>query len=92
MATEKKTKAMLLEEIEQKNEELKGLKKEIEKLEKYKQYEDMANELKAMYDSFVNSGFDETQAFKLMLKLFEVAPAFSNTGMSSRVSYRPYNK
>ena len=34
-----KTKAELLEEIEQKNEEIKVLEKEVKNLEKYKQYE-----------------------------------------------------
>ena len=64
MAT--KTKNELLEEIEQKNEELKNLKSEVEKLEKYKKYDDCANEIRAMYQSFVNSGFTEDQAFEIL--------------------------
>lgn len=64
MAT--KTKNELLEEIEQKNEELKSLKEEMKNLEKYKQYDDCANEVRAMYQSFVNSGFSEEQSFQIL--------------------------
>ena len=61
-----KTKAMLEEELEQKKNEIEDLKKELAKAEKYKQYDDMAGEIKAIYDSFVNAGFDEDQAFVLL--------------------------
>ncbi len=61
-----KTKNELLEEIEKKNEELKNLKAEVEKLEKYKKYDDCANEVRAMYQSFVNSGFSEEQSFEIL--------------------------
>lgn len=64
MAT--KTKAELLEEIEKKNEELKNLKEEVENLERYKQYDDCANETRAAYQSFVNAGFSDEQAFKIL--------------------------
>lgn len=60
-----KTKNELLEEIEQKNQEIEVLKSDIEKLEKYKKYDDMADEMKAINDSFVRSGFTESQAFEL---------------------------
>lgn len=62
----KKTKAMLEEELEQKRTEIEDLKKELEKAEKYKRYDDMAGELKAIYDSLVNAGFNEDQAFVLL--------------------------
>lgn len=61
-----KTRNELFEEIEQKNEELKNLKAEVEKLEQYKKYDDCANEVRAMYQSFVNSGFSEEQAFEIL--------------------------
>lgn len=76
----KKTKAMLEEELEQKKSEIDELKKELEKAEKYKQYEDAAGELKAAYDSFVNAGFDEGQAFVLitiMLQNQKAAPTYT---------------
>ena len=62
----KKTKAMLEEELDQKRAEIEELKKELAKAEKYKQYDDMAGEVKAIYDSFVNAGFNEDQAFVLL--------------------------
>lgn len=60
-----KTKNELLEEIEQKNGEIEALKSDIEKLEKYRKYDEMADEVKAINDSFVRSGFTEQQAFEL---------------------------
>lgn len=60
-----KAKNELLEEIEQKNEEIEELKADIEKLEKYRKYDEMADEVKAINDSFVRSGFTEQQAFEL---------------------------
>lgn len=60
-----KTKNELLEEIEQKNGEIEVLKADIEKLEKHRKYDEMADEIKAINDSFVRSGFTEQQAFEL---------------------------
>lgn len=60
-----KTKNELLEEIERKNEEIEVLKADVEKLEKYRKYDEMADEIKAINDSFVRSGFTEQQAFEL---------------------------
>lgn len=60
-----KTKNELLEEIEQKNEEIEALEVDIEKLEKYRKYDEMADEVKSINDSFVRSGFTEQQAFEL---------------------------
>lgn len=60
-----KTKNELLEEIEQKNEEIEVLKADIEKLEKYRKYDEMADEIKAINDSFARSGFAEQRAFEL---------------------------
>lgn len=60
-----KTKNESLEEIEQKNGEIEVLKADIEKLEKYRKYDEMADEVKAINDSFARSGFTEQQAFEL---------------------------
>lgn len=65
MATNK-TKTMLLEEIEAKNEEIKLLKEEVKKVERYKQYEESANEIAALRDSFINAGFTKTEANDLL--------------------------
>lgn len=66
MMLERKTKAELMELIDQKNEEIVELKEEVNKLEKYKQYDDMADEVKAIHDSFIHAGFTENQAFILL--------------------------
>lgn len=42
------------------------LKEELNRLEKYKQYEKTANELKAMYTAFISAGFSNTQAFDMV--------------------------
>lgn len=60
-----KTKNELLEEIEQKNGEIEELKADIEKLKKYRKYDEMADGVKAINDSFVRNGFTEQQAFEL---------------------------
>jgi hypothetical protein len=60
-----KTKNELLEEIEQKNKEIEVLKADVEKLEKYRKYDEMTDEVKAINESFVRSGFTEQQAFEL---------------------------
>lgn len=69
----KKTKAMLEEELEQKQTEIEGLKKElvneIKRSEKYKQFEECADDLKALQNSFINSGFSEKQAFMMVLQI-----------------------
>lgn len=69
--TTRKTKTELMEEIEAKNAEIKDLKKEMAALERYKQYDEAANELKAMHDSFINAGFSRDEASRLMLKLID---------------------
>ena len=68
-----KTKAELLEEIEAKNKEVKDLKVEVEKLERYTKYEDMADEIAAMREAFVNSGFSKSEAYDMTKSLFTLA-------------------
>ena len=69
MAT--KTKTELMEEIKAKNDEIQELKNEVKKLERFKQYEDMTDEMAVLRDSFVNSGFTKAEAFE-MLKLMVI--------------------
>lgn len=87
MAT--KTKTELLAEIETKNEEIKNLKEEVKKLERYKIYADTTDEIAAMRDSFVNSGFTKAEAFE-MVKLIVANSINMNNATNSKVSYRPY--
>lgn len=60
-----KTREELFAEIDRKQEEINALKEDIKKLERYKQYNEMAGEIKAVYDGYVQSGFTEKQAFEL---------------------------
>lgn len=75
VATTRKTKDELMTELEAKENEIKELKEDLKKLEKYKQYEDMANEMKAMHDAFMNSGFSDEQAFALVNNMITTATA-----------------
>ena len=83
----KKTKAMLEEELEQKKTEIEDLKKELEKTEKHKQYDDVAGELKAIYDSLVNIGFGEDQAFVILMTFIQNQKAASNSFESALNKY-----
>lgn len=60
-----KTKNELMEEIENKNEEIRSLEEEAKRLEKYKTYDNSAEELKGVMDSYIRAGFSEEQAFTL---------------------------
>ena len=57
--TTKKTKAELLNEIA-------ALKKEVENLDKYRQYEQVADELAAMRDALMNKGFTREEAIQFI--------------------------
>lgn len=76
MANSKMTKAELLKEIEAANEHIQQMETQLKNLEKYKQYEDMANEMKALHTAFMNSGFSDEQAFD-MLKML-IGPTVSS--------------
>lgn len=60
----------LTEEINEKTSEIDAPKKEIEKLEKYKQYDEATAEIKVIMDSFVRAGFTEEQAFDMIKTMF----------------------
>lgn len=62
--------AVLKMEIQNKENEIDTLRKEIEKLEKYKQYDEATNETKVITDSFVRAGFTENQALDLVKTMF----------------------
>lgn len=88
----KKTKAMLEEELDQKRAEIEDLKKELAKAEKYKQYDDMAGEVKAIYDSFVNAGFNEDQAFVLLNTMINNQKSAEPVYRSSRYPTAAFRK
>jgi vacuolar-type H+-ATPase subunit I/STV1 len=70
---EKSAEEVLLEQIKEKEQELKELREEIKDLEKYKQYEQGANEIKAIHDAFMNAGFSNGQAFDLVKGVMKLA-------------------
>lgn len=63
----------LYPKIIMKEREIASLKLEINHLKKIKQYDDAANEMKAMMDSYIRAGFTKEQAFRLILELFVAA-------------------
>lgn len=72
----------LLQEIKEKEQELKELREEVKNLERYKQYEEAADELKAMHTAFMNSGFSDDQAFALVNKIMDtVIPEIMRGGL-----------
>lgn len=74
-----KTKNELMEEIEKKNEEIRSLEEEAKRLEKYKTYDNSAEELKGVMDSYIRVGFSEEQAFTLVQLLMSVKLRSPNT-------------
>ena len=72
-----KTKAELMDDIKVKNDEIKALKAEIEKLDRYKVYQEAADELAAVRLSYIKSGFSESEAFELTKMMIQVAPAMN---------------
>lgn len=61
-----KTKNELMEEINAKTREIADLKDEVQKLEKYRKYDEMADELGAVRASFIKAGFTDDQAYDLI--------------------------
>ena len=62
----KMTKTELIEEIEAARTHIEAMEGQLKNLEKYKQYEEAADELKAMHTALMNSGFTNEQAFDLL--------------------------
>lgn len=74
-----KTKTELMEEINVRNKEIEKLNEEIKKLERYKVYQDSADELAAVRLSYIKAGFSEAEAFeltKMMIQMASVSPLF----------------
>lgn len=91
MATTKKTKAELMEELENAKKAKEELEKELKNLEKYKQYEDAAGEIYAFHTSFVMAGFSEEQAFELVKTMIANAGQI-NFNVTAKPNYRDYYK
>ena len=59
-----KTKSELVAEIEK-------LKEQLDKKKEEEKYDDIATDMRNMYNSFVNAGFTEDQAWELVRTVFE---------------------
>ena len=68
-ANTSKTKAQLLELIEKKEQEIRSLNDEIRSLEKCKRYEDITDEIKDVYDKFLDKGFADDECMTLIVAL-----------------------
>lgn len=69
MATEVEVrKQILLNAIEKKEKDIANLHEEIDKLEKQKLHDAATQEVKMLYDSYIRAGFDEDQAFDLVME------------------------
>lgn len=65
-ANTKMTKAQLVEEINNAHKYIQDMEKKLENLQKYQQYEEVADEIKAIHTALMNSGFTNEQAFDLL--------------------------
>ena len=63
----RKTKAQLMEELEQKNSEIAALKKELERSENYELFVTAGKEMRDAMDGLVAGGLTEEQAFQFVL-------------------------
>ncbi len=77
----KRTKAELVEEIKLAHEHIQKMENQSKNLARYKQYEDMANELRAMQLAFMNSGFSDEQAYDLLKTMTQAVVPTALRGM-----------
>lgn len=71
--TKEVTKESLQEEISEKENEIKILKREIKSLEEKEMFAKAASEMKNLKDLFVEAGFSEDEAFHMVLELSKTA-------------------
>jgi len=60
------SKEQILMEIKKAHATIHEMEDRLKNLERYKEYEDMANEIKAVHTAFMNSGFSNEQAYDLL--------------------------
>ena len=73
MADSRKTKAQLMEELEQKNNEIAELKKELKKSESYEQCVEAGKALRETIDGLVEGGLTEEQAMQFLIGVAPMA-------------------
>lgn len=69
MMLERKTKAELLEIIEKKESEILDLKGELRQLEKCQKYDDITDEIQAVYMKLEDRGFNDADSMELTLAM-----------------------
>ena len=79
--TGKMTKDEMIKEIEFARNHIQEMENRIKNLERYKQYEDMADELKAVHTALMNSGFTNEQAFEMLKTTIQVVAPSALRGM-----------
>lgn len=77
--TKEVTKESLQEEISEKENEIKLLRKEIKNLEEKEMFAKAASEMKNLKDRFVEAGFTEDEAFHMVLELSKTALGIGGT-------------
>ena len=77
----KMTKAELLKEIEFAHNHIREMEGRLERMDKYKQYEECADELKAMHTALMNSGFTNEQAYDLLKTMTQAVVPTALRGM-----------
>lgn len=87
MATTKKTKAQLMEELETSENTVKDLKKQLKDLEQYKVYEDAGTEIKNIHTAFMKAGFSDEQAFELIRLCMMTNIANAKTGTTFNIDF-----
>lgn len=68
-----KTKNELIKDLTETKETVEKLTEALVNIEKRKKYEEAALETKAMYDSFINAGFTEAQAFSIIMNMISAS-------------------
>ena len=71
--TKEVTKESLQEEISEKENEIKILRKEIKNMEEKEMFAKAASEMKNLKDRFMEAGFTENEAFHMVLELSKTA-------------------
>jgi uncharacterized membrane-anchored protein YhcB (DUF1043 family) len=79
---ERKTKQELMDEMKHKEEELEAARKKLARYETYKQFDEGAEMVKALYDSYISAGFTAEQAFSLVET--SIKTAFQNQNATPR--------
>lgn len=85
-----KTKAQLVEIIQEKENEILDLKDELRLLEKCKKYDEITDEIKDVYDKLIAKGFKHADAMDIVQTMIS-AQQIPARPTPSYVAYRRYN-